>query len=112
MAGSIDVIRNLQAMANRERAAIHALGQQFAAKGEAYAKKNARWKDRTGNARQGLFGYVLEDGNDMKVRTAHTMDYGVYLEYANSGKYAILEETAAKHAPEFFEAVRKLVSGQ
>lgn len=109
MPGLENVIGNIKAFEGRTRAAIHALGQQTAAQMEAYAKQNAPWVDQTGNARQGLFGEVAEADGKLKVRIAHTMEYGVYLELSRKGKRPILEPTAQKFAPEFFDAAKGLL---
>ena len=63
------------------------LSEQYAARMEAYAKANKRWQDRTGNARQGLFGYSIMRDQSPITRVAHTVDYGVYLELANQGRF-------------------------
>jgi hypothetical protein len=109
MPGLENVLGNLKGCEDRMRAALHALGMQTAAQMEAYAKQNAPWEDQTGNARQGLFGEVAEADGKLKVRIAHTVEYGVYLELSRKGRRPILEPTAQKFAPEFFEAAKGLL---
>lgn len=109
MPGLENVLSNIQAFEDKVRAQLLALGQQTAARMEAYAKENAPWEDQTGNARQGLFGEAAEADGQLKVRIAHSMDYGVYLELSRKGRRPILEPTAQKFAPEFFEAAQELL---
>ena len=70
-------------------------GQFYRAKpdAETYAKNNAPWTDRTGNARAGLHADVSTEGNTFQLLMAHTVFYGVFLEHRFSGKYAILMPT-------------------
>jgi hypothetical protein len=111
MAGSDTVCRNIEAWERRQLAAVYALADNYALKSEAMAKRNAPWTDRTGHARQGLFGYVRKPDNRVVVRIAHSMSYGVFLELANSGKYAILGPTARLLAPSFYDNVQRLAKG-
>lgn len=60
--------------------------QEQAAEAEAWMKANAPWQDRTGAARAGLTATV--EGN--AITLAHGVDYGLWLEIANQGKYAII----------------------
>lgn len=78
---------------NKAQAAIRMYAEQSALELQSYAKKNARWTDRTGHARQRLTGDVLVASNGYKLRLAHGVDYGVWLELANEKKYAIIQET-------------------
>src|SRR5690554_5534178 len=109
MAGSDQVNRNLRELMERKKAAIRALAERTTGEMEAYAKPNAPWADRTGDARESLFGYVLSRETTLLLRIAHGQEYGKWLELCNQGKYAILEPTTKRFAPMFFEDVRKLV---
>mgnify|MGYP000863145163 FL=1 len=110
MPGLDNVIGNLKGCEDRMRAALYGLGMQTAAQMEAYAKQNAPWQDQTGHARQGLFGEVLEEDGKLKIRIAHTEEYGVYLELSRKGRRPILEPTAQKFAPEFYDAAKELLT--
>lgn len=110
MPGLDNVIGNLKGCEDRMRAALHALGMQTAAQMEAYAKQNAPWKDDTTHARGGLRGEVLEEDGKLKLRIAHTMEYGEYLELSRKGRRPILEPTAQRFAPEFFDAAKELLT--
>lgn len=93
----------------RKVAALQALGDHYAGKMEGEAKDNKPWKNRTGHAQQGLFGEAKAVNALLKVRLAHSVDYGVYLELANSGKYAILQPTVQKNAPQFFRDAERVL---
>jgi len=67
---------------------------------ETYARENAPWTDRTGNARNGLF--VVHEKEPMVIHrliTYHTMSYGLWLEVRWSGRYAIIGPTMFHTAP-------------
>lgn len=73
---------------------------------ESYAKENASWEDRTGNARQSLHAWVEDLSKDVvALYLAHGMEYGVYLELRWGGKYAILLPTFEAH----YQAITRML---
>jgi len=106
--GLDDVNDNMRRWADRRKAAIVALGQTWAAELEGRAKQNAPWTDRTGNARNGLFGQVVVSRDDAVIMLAHSMDYGVWLELCNDGRYAILLPTMNNAIPRIVRSYRSL----
>jgi hypothetical protein len=58
-----------------------------------YAKANAPWGDRTGDAREGLDSDVYWEGHTIVWDMFHTVDYGLYLETRWNAKYAIIMPT-------------------
>lgn len=62
---------------------------------ENYARANARWEDRTGDARAGLKGIVVDavNGEGFTIAFGHSVYYGFFLEYKYGGQYAIINET-------------------
>jgi hypothetical protein len=111
----------------------------YANEAETYAKTAAPWTDRTGMARKRIKGIVLDgseagfdvfgvdkDGNSVKKSTAvikdsadrigfalaHRVDYGKYLEEANSGKYAVLKPALEHLRPKFIEDARAYFGGK
>lgn len=74
-----------------------------------YAQTNARWKDRTGNARQGLFFSSKVTDKEITIILAHRMEYGFWLELAHQRRYKILEEALEKHVAEFLDALKELI---
>ena len=109
MAGSVEVNRNMRMAAERQKAALYALALRYAAQMEAYAKATAKWQDITSMARKGLFGYALPRDKVLLLRIAHSMDYGVYLELTNQGRYAVLSPTVKRFAADFMEDAQKVV---
>ena len=93
------------------------VAESGAQKMEQYAKKNRKWTDRTGRARQSLNGSAFRIDNGYRIQIAHGVYYGVYLEYAHERKYAILERTITKVGMEqimpafhnFLDAIEKKV---
>jgi len=69
---------------NRARTRIFAAAATHAARGEAAMKAGAPWNDRTGNARQGLFGQAEISGAAATITLGHTVSYGPYLELGTS----------------------------
>lgn len=117
---SIDVSKVLKGITDFEGAfdkALMVFAQSGAQKMEQYAKKNRKWTDRTGRARQSLKGSAFRIDNGYRIQIAHGVYYGVYLEYAHERKYAILERTITKVGVEqimpafhnFLDAIEKKV---
>jgi hypothetical protein len=74
---------------------------------ERYGKVNRSWKDRTGNARQGLKGSVKRDNKKITVRFSHGVSYGIHLERIQAGKYAIVKPTIDKYKNEYLLKVKE-----
>lgn len=53
-----------------------------------YAKHNAPWRDRTGNARRSI--HQEQGDNGMSTLIGIGMPYGKYLELSHGGKYRII----------------------
>lgn len=111
MKGTDEVIKNVKKFVGEREVQAEALGSYYATKMENYAKQNAPWEDRTSHARQGLQGDYYIHKNAIMIRVAHTMEYGVFLELAMQGKYAILQPTVAHFQDDFFADIEKLVKG-
>ncbi len=103
-----DVFRNMDRFQRREEEAATNGGELTAIQMASYAKTNRNWKDRTNLARNGLTGSSETRGTTVRVAIAHSPFYGVYLELANAGRYAIIEPTARAHRQKFLENVRRL----
>ncbi len=84
---------SLATMDPRIRAAIDFVFDRFEPIKETYMRSQAPWTDRTGNARLGLRARHEKVGDASVLVIFHTMPYGVYLELAHDGKYAILGPT-------------------
>jgi hypothetical protein len=77
---------------------------------EDYMKLNAPWKDRSSNARQGL--NVRKENVDgvMSLTLAHTVEYGIYLELAHAGAWAIINPTIDIYGPKVWNSVLEILS--
>jgi hypothetical protein len=85
---------NVAKEVSKTKIALAAYGQmELAPRMQAYARSNAPWHDISGNARASLKGGTLIRGNKIIIYIAGGMDYSVWLELANDGKYAILDPT-------------------
>jgi hypothetical protein len=58
-----------------------------------YAKANAPWNDRTGQARSGLDTSVEWEGETIVWDLYHQVDYGLPLETIQNGRFAIIMPT-------------------
>ena len=90
--------------------AIQQLALAWAPKLEAYAKQNARWNDRTTNARQSLYAVVDSTNGRTTIYLSHGIAYGVYLELLYQGRLAIILATLEAHYEPIQADVRRLFS--
>lgn len=109
MAGGDRVIANLARWVDRKQAAMVALARRWAGDLEGQMRVKAPWTDRTGVARASLFSDVRLGPDELSIILAHGVDYGVYLELANNGKYAILWPTATANAPDIVASYQRLL---
>lgn len=103
--------RNIEKYVDKVLVAVMAVAEYMAQKIEDYAKVNASWVDRTGNARKMLRGEVDKIAEDMVViYLIQGMDYGKWLELCNGGKYAIVMKSLEAHYHEVMAMVRRLLA--
>ena len=57
---------------------------------EEWMKENRPWGDISGNARRGLRVQVTRENVGWIMLFIHSMEYGVYLELARGGQYAVI----------------------
>lgn len=100
---------NLDSWKDRMLAAVYALAQVFAARIESYAKKNAVWTDWTVHARQGLTSRAYRTATGVVIVLYHVMHYGIWLEVANEGRFAIIMHTLRMFEGSLMAAIQKLV---
>jgi hypothetical protein len=114
----------LDAYGKKAMVAIQAVANFWGQMIQDKARQDARWEDRTGNARSGLFfavdGFGFEtitgevtventeaqdvtiesgDKDTLIITLAHTMFYGKFLELSNGGRYAIIMSTIEGNLP-------------
>lgn len=77
-------------------------------KGESYAKQNAPWTDRTGDARRSIASVDDSDANTIRYWLQIGVDYGIWLEIANQGKYRILIPTSTIIEANIIQDLRRI----
>lgn len=106
---NVEVVkRNMDLYKEQVRQAVVAVAQFFSVQLENYAKTNARWTDRSGNARQGLYSLVDDAAeNAVIIYLSHGVDYGKWLEIAFQGRFAIIWEAIESN----IEELRSMLQG-
>lgn len=94
------------------RAAAFALFQSIGGDIEKYARVHAPWQDHTTNARQGLFAVPDIEKDRVILYLSHGVEYGVYLELCNQGRYAIIMPTLELHYPMVKKELRNMYGGR
>ncbi len=73
--------------------------QAIAARLQDEMKSGAPWTDRTGAARGSLTARAQVTASEGIITLAHGVDYGIWLEISNQGRYAIVGPTLASAGP-------------
>lgn len=76
---------------------------------ENWMKDNARWTDRTSNARNGLAARSGHSGKTHWIVAFHQVPYGIWLEVRFQGRYAILMPAIDKFGPEIMDTLQKIL---
>lgn len=101
-------------MASKYTQAIFQSGRRIAheqaAEMEAYAKSNAPWQDRTGAARSSLSATVEETGPIGTIVLSHGVPYGIWLEVANGGRFAIIAPTIDVFGPRVMRSLQNMIN--
>lgn len=100
---------NFDKLARKQRAKLKTFAGATAGKMEEYAKRNAPWTDRTGNARQTLQGKSESDNSLLRVMICGNMPYSVYLELAYEKRYAILRPTTEAFKDDFYRNAGRIL---
>ena len=82
--------KNLRNFDSALRRNVSAVGDYQALETTTFLKSNARWTDRTGAARSGLYAVGIDGPNFYEIFMAYSVWYGIYLETAHDRKYAII----------------------
>lgn len=90
--------------------AVQALGAKYAADAESQMKAGRSWTDRTSVAVTGLFGRAIPQPDGVTIVIGHSATYGIYLELANGGRYAIVVPTLRTMTPIVFAGMQRLVA--
>ncbi len=87
--------------------------EQRAPEAETWMKSNASWQDRTGRARAGLHVEVRESPGvltEMIFSHDPDLDYTLWLEIANSGKYAIIAKAVDYWGPIIMRDLQRIMN--
>lgn len=97
----------------RARSALLELSQFHAANLATRSKQNARWNDRTGNARAGIGSQVVDGGDVIEMVVFHTMSYGKYLELGTSkmARLGVMTDEIHVTAAQVTTDAQKIVKG-
>jgi hypothetical protein len=105
--GAVEMGNNCTVYGNKVIEAVTAVANYFAPVIETYAKRNAKWTDRSANARQTLHSWVDMVSKDaVALYLSHGMYYGVFLEAKYSGRYAIIWPTLQAHIQPIYNMLK------
>lgn len=106
-----EVTEHIKKFDEKMRAGLLLITKQVAKNMERWAKNNAKWTDRTTNARKGLNADAKwENYIELVVRMSHKVDYGTWLELAHEKKYAILQPAIEKYKEEFIREWENIIN--
>lgn len=107
----VEMQRELNRLPDRVEAAVIGYGNTVAANIQGKAAEGRLWTDRTAQARQRIKGYCVRTDKGVRIYLAHGVDYGVFLEFANEKKYAIIYPTLRREAPRIMQGFGRLLGG-
>lgn len=87
------------------------VAQQRAGDMVEWCQENAVWTDRTGDARRTLHADVADSpGVATTITLAHGVPYGIWLEIANQGRFAIIAPAIDHWAPIIMQDIQRLIN--
>lgn len=101
-----DMVSRMSQLESKADMAVHMMADTIAKELEADMKENARWTDRTGNARRGLKGEVGRIAEGYRIILSYSVDYGFWLENAHERRYAIIRPTINIAGPFYQKSFR------
>lgn len=93
----------------RFKASLGLYADTVAKKMERHAKSNYPWTPRSGRAHQSLNSSWKWQGNKIIISLAHGVDYGIYLEFCNEKRYAIIQPTIDNVSPSAIQGLQNLL---
>lgn len=103
------MLKGFSQFSTKSEAAIWMYVDTSALKLQNYARSHRPWTDRTGAARQRLTGTPQTTDNGYRIRLAHGVDYGIWLELAHEKRFAIIEPTIQAEGPEIMKGFQRLL---
>jgi len=101
------IVTNLQKLPGRLDNLVRSVVEYYGSRGPAYMRKNAKWRDRTTNARNGLHTVTFHTANQHGIIYAHGVNYGIWLEVRFAGRYAIIMPTINDQGPRVMAMLEK-----
>lgn len=99
----------LSTLDDRINRGIAAAFEYQAPRSTARMRTGARWTDRTGNARSGLFTATKHEGGKHTLLLSQGVSYGIYLETRFSGRYAIVRPEIRLAADDIQRLIGKIL---
>ena len=112
MSFKFDASKLMSGLVERELKTKVALGlyaDTVAKQMEAHAKTNYPWIPRSGRAHQSLNSSWKWVGDVARIELSHGVDYGIYLEFCNERKYAIISPTINYISPKAIKGLGKIL---
>jgi len=81
---------NIKTFGNRLNKNVSAVMDYNSGYATGWLKSKAPWHDDTGSARSGLVAIPFSAGSKHELLMAYSVTYGIWLEVANSGQWAII----------------------
>lgn len=101
---------NPKGMERKLQRALYGVVKYWDGPVEKHIKLTAPWTDRTSNARSGLAANaVKESDNVFSIVMTYSVEYGIYLERANDGKYATIIPTLPVYGPKVIKTCTKIM---
>ncbi len=89
-----------EARAAQVQRTVERSADRFSKKIEEWMRANAVWTDRTGDARRELRAEVIDiTGKAVLILLRHGVEYGLWLEVSNAGRFSILAPALDVWAP-------------
>lgn len=105
--------KSTKVMDQKLQRAIFGVTRYWDGRCEAHMKQHAPWKDRTSNARNGLFATAAKLAkNVFAIILGHSVTYGVYLEVGTKNMKArpIIVPTMEEYGPKVIKTLSKILS--
>ncbi len=106
-----DLSSSINKGSDRVNNEIQSILEYYAPRIEGWMKDNAKWTDRTGNARNGLAARAYRQGDEHGIVVYHQVPYGIFLEVRFSGRYGIIIPTLEEWGPRVMEGAKKIFEG-
>lgn len=105
--------KSTKEMERKLQRAVFGVAKYWDGRIEAHMKQKAPWKDRTSNARNGLFANAVKKAkNVFAIILAHSVTYGIFLELGTRHMKArpIIVPTMQEYGPKVIKTLNKILN--